>query len=311
MYVPHLWLVRRLGLRTGAFAARVSSLLHWLLTWCGAQRAARRNLNRLQHQLREAPSTSQILRRLLANKHQCFVESQLSATAAGRASLSKTVVIKNQKALERLSLDGGILLVHHFGCYQAALVHLADQGLDIQRVRLISRNYQDAATPWAAELALQVKQRHAADCGVGSILLGEGSVMDELCARLAEGRLVSIAADGLQASRTVELPFLGCQMNFSTGWAYLAAKTNKPVVPMFAFVDGTGQRRLEFHDPIFCRSTSAADIHDLVAEAIALLEERVRDQPWDWHLWQRLQLSRAGAAANHRLAAQSMAQGST
>src|SRR3982750_1180278 len=72
LYVPHYAILCLLGRRYGMYWVRIAANAHWLLTFLGAQRAARRSFERFCPLLGTKLSVSQLLRRHLELKHECF-----------------------------------------------------------------------------------------------------------------------------------------------------------------------------------------------------------------------------------------------
>src|SRR5215213_2396164 len=88
LYVPHYAMLRLLGPRFGMYWVRIAANAHWLLTFVGAQRSARRSLEKFYPLLGTKLSVSQLLRRHLHLKHECFARVRVYSLQATERRLS-------------------------------------------------------------------------------------------------------------------------------------------------------------------------------------------------------------------------------
>jgi lauroyl/myristoyl acyltransferase len=123
----------------------------------------------------------------------------------------------------------------------------------------------------------------------------------ELVRRLRRNEVLLIAADGMIASEFVSVPFLGGSLRVPCGWAFLAGLTGAPVVVL---MDGlkTGKcREIRLRKVVRCASTQPENVYQAVCEATQVLEQHVRETPWAWHPWQRLQITDRGGSRQYEL----------
>src|SRR5215211_609349 len=88
LYVPHYAILRLLGPHFGMYWVRIAANAHWLLTFVGAQSSARRSLEKFYPLLGTKLSVSQLLRRHLHLKHECFARVRVYSLQATERRLS-------------------------------------------------------------------------------------------------------------------------------------------------------------------------------------------------------------------------------
>src|SRR5882757_10343425 len=120
LYVPHYTVLCLLGPRYGMFWVRIAANAHWLLTFVGAQRSARRSLKKLYPLLGTKLSVTQLLRRHLELKHECFARVRVYSLHGAESRLDDIRWRANPGCESAIpKMDGrerGLVVVgYHFG----------------------------------------------------------------------------------------------------------------------------------------------------------------------------------------------------
>ncbi len=145
------------------------------------------------------------------------------------------------EALLHDSSRGVILLISHFGCWQAALAGVGSCGRPVTVLAQADLNARlDKRT-------LALREREAirfldAESGV------DGGLFECLEA-LARGELVCLMGDR-PAGPVVELPFLGGRRAFPLSPWWLAARSGAPVLPLWLALEGGTRMKFYFGEPI-------------------------------------------------------------
>lgn len=301
LYVPHYTALRLLTPRYGLAWARFVARVHWLVTFVGVHRDARRNLAALHPRFRGGASVSTILRRHLEMKHECFARVRVyhqhgarAGEASGQDAFSIDVAEECATALEaaRRSEQGLVIVgfhVNHFEMVSALLQENLPERSPLQ-VKLRRAHNIDHATSYVASLATD----HAAEADrlarAPVFYLDESGSVLPLVRVLRKGGTLALAADGAYAKDFIDAPFFDGTLRVSTGWARLAAMTKSRVLVMLdtAAPDRRGGRRLMAFDHVQPDGTSEDAVRATVEGAIKVLEEAIAREPWGWHPWQRL-----------------------
>ncbi len=295
LYVPHHTVLWLLGPRLGMHWARFAARIHWLLSFAGAQRAARRTLLEMAPLFRCRESVSEILLKHLELKHECFARVRvygLQGADIGLNSIHWEVDASRRDVIpEFVNRGRGLIVVgFHVGYFQmsAAALSQMSPGCDPLQLRFRAAQCVEHATTHVANIA--IRKAMEADQRSGATIQyidGNASLLHVLRV-LRRGGCVAVAADGMLADEFVEVPFLDGFLRVPSGWARIAAITQSDVLVVFDRHIDHRRRRLSIDDRIRCEDSSTESVKSAVALAVHILEEMVRMEPWNWHPWSRL-----------------------
>ncbi len=298
VYFPHLGLLRLLGPRAALLLTRGVAFVHWLMTFAGGHRRARRAMARAVPAFRGGASTAHVLRRYLEVKHQKFVEWYLYPTPRGRKFVERTY--QNVEGLEHLERaraagQGTIVLVFHFGMAKMVWPALKALGYDNHHHVFRGATYAEETFASVAKATRDALARSEEQSGLGVIYHRPYYTFAAMVRHLRNNHVVGMNGDGMMGTEFADLPFLGGTMPFPTGPARLAAKTGAPILSVYALHEGLYRHRLIVHPPVYCREDTREAADATVARYVALLEEYVRRYPWAWWTWRRLHVEEAEA----------------
>jgi glycosyltransferase involved in cell wall biosynthesis/lauroyl/myristoyl acyltransferase len=294
LYVPHYNLLRLLGPRLGLCWVRFAAHVHWLLTFIGAQPAARRALADMRPYFNTRLTVSQILRRHLLLKHECFARVRVYNAArpiAPREDVRWQVNPECEAAVPYGSLERGLLVVgYHFNFFQLSPAALQQA---LPGVKLAQLRYRHAQTVEAAALPvtrLALKRALLADRrgGIKVFYVDARWGLVSLFRFLRKGGAVMLAADGGVADDFIDVPFFDGTLRVPNGWAKLAAATKSDILLLADKQLDEQTRDGWFFNHVRCTQTGDEAAYAAVAESIRILEQMIRDEPWGWHPWQRL-----------------------
>lgn len=329
MYVPHYVVLRMLGPRLGMTWVRVAANAHWLLTFVGAQRAARRSLETMHPYFQTHLSVSQILRRHLRLKHECFARVRvysLHAAQGDQADFQWRCNPNCTAALPPPERSRGLIIVgYHFNFFQSFSAGLARFFPGVELVQLRYRSWrcvEKAASPIAR---LAMKKAIEADRRAGATVfyIDDMEALVQLYRLLRHAGVAAVTADGGAAGEFVDVPFFDGTFRAPSGWAKLAAATRSDVLLVCdRDIDGTARDGM-FFNHVTCKDGSDEAAYAAVAASIRVLEQMIREEPWGWHPWQRLRvdtgadgvrrysLKQYGFSEGQRLNGKPSAQGSS
>ncbi len=293
LFGPHLAVIRLVGPRWGLRWAHLVAHAHYVLTYLGAQRATLRTLRRVRPWLECPESPREILRKHLVVKHHSFAEWRLASTRRGQAYLKEKYNLVPQDVEDALRVlhdakKGMLFVVYHYGMYKTIASALAlVYDVKISTAAYLSAHYSASTLGPFARIAFRNAIRTANAAPAKSIFLKPGAKPTSLFRALRRGEIVGIAADGMIADEFCQVPFLGGQMGFPTGWARLAGLTGVHCCYAFASLDGVHARKMSFTLPAPIAGDEQS-VLDAVRAGAAELEARVRVEPWNWHVWRRL-----------------------
>ena len=303
-YYPHLGLLRLIGPRAASLVAWLLSTCQWLVAMIGPPRGIRRAMAAVLPDIRPDLSVSRTLRRYYLLKQQTFVDWNLYPTSRGQRFVAK--LYRNAEGCEHLDAalargKGAIILAMHFGTFRMVMPALQELGYD-NSYHLVLRGEKkelrgDMWTPIARAI---MRRRMQIENGMRQKLIyyREGSVFGKMAKVLRGNGVLGIGADGMNGSQFVNVPFLGSEIPLSTGPAWLAVRTGAAIIPSYCVMDGLYKRRVIFHEPIYAESRKRDAIEPLVRAGGAILDRHVRETPWAWWYWRRIEITRD--AEGHR-----------
>lgn len=295
LYAPHYTTLRLLTPRYGFAWARFVARLHWLLTFFGAQAAARENIARLRPFFDTDASVATILRRHLEIKHEAFARVRvyhLHGPDSERRQLRWEPTPESEAALASTREAGGGLIVvgfhdHLFEC-TAPLMRQIFPGRSCMQVKLRRSHNVEHTNAAVAEMATQRAIEADRDAGASVFYVDDHTSMRPLIRVLREGGAIAVAADGAYGDGFVDTPFFDGRLRASQGWARLAAISGARVLIVVESPARGTTRRLELHDHVQCRDASPEAVRGAVAGAARVLQDAISRRPWGWHPWQRL-----------------------
>ena len=296
VYVPHYVILRLLGPRFGMTWVRLAANIHWLLTFVGAQRAERRALKTMQPYFNTRLSVSQILRRHLLLKHECFARVRVySLHAADNAQndIEWRCNAACETALPKHDRDRGLIVVgYHFNFFQAFGAALAKvlPGVDIVQLRYRSSRCVENASSSIVRLAMKKAMEADRRAGASVLYIDETAEIVQLYRLLRHAGVVAVTADGGAAGEFVDVPFFDGTLRAPSGWAKLAAATKSDILLLYDKEIDRQTRDGWFFNHIKCTATTHEAAYLAVAESVRLLEQMIREEPWGWHPWQRLRV---------------------
>lgn len=296
LYVPHYVVLRLLGPRAGMVWVRFAANLHWLLTFVGAQRSARRALASMQPYFDTRLSVSQILRRHLLLKHECFARVRVYSLHAARSQASDVTwrcAPDCAAALPTGTRERGLIIVgYHFNFFQTFAAGLQQffPGEDLVQLRYrTSRCVEKGASPivrMAMNKAMEADRR----AGATVFYIDDVEALVRLYRLLRHSGVVAVTADGGAAGDFVDVPFFDGTLRVPAGWAKLAAGTKSDILLICDREIDRHTREGLFYDHVRCTEPTDEAAYAAVAEAVRILEQMIREQPWGWHPWQRLRV---------------------
>ncbi|HEX6963130.1 MAG TPA: glycosyltransferase [Lacipirellula sp.] len=296
LYVPHYRLLRLLGPRWGMRWVRLAASLHWILTFVGAQRSARRALASMRPYFHTRLSVSQILRRHLLLKHECFARARVynsEGPIAPEHDLRWQCHPACAEAVPDSSRERGLLVVgYHFNFFQMSPTALKKLLPGVKLAQLRYRNSQSVEAAASPIARLVLKRSLVADrrSGMKVFYVDAKWGLVSLYRYLRQGGAVMLAADGGVADDFVEVPFFDGVFRAPHGWAKLAAATRSEILLLADKQGEGGARDGWFFNDVQCTQTSDEAAYAAAAESIRVLEQMIRDEPWGWHPWQRLRV---------------------
>jgi glycosyltransferase involved in cell wall biosynthesis len=274
---------------------RCAANIHWLLTFVGAQRSARRAIAEMSPYFNVKDSVSSILRRHLLLKHECFARVRVySLHADGRASdMQWNCSPECAEALPQATRERGLVIVgFHFNFFQTFAAGLAKFFPNDELVQLryrTSRCVESGASP-IVQLALKKAMEADRRAGANVFYIDDIEAIIQLYRLLRQRGVVAVTADGGAAGEFVDVPFFDGTFRVPSGWAKLAAGAKSDILLVCDKELKGNAREGLFYNHVSCTDTTDAAAYRAVAEAIRVLEFRIKEEPWGWHPWQRLKV---------------------
>jgi lauroyl/myristoyl acyltransferase len=299
LYVPHYAILRLLGPRYGMAWVRIGADVHWLLTFVGAQRPARRSIEQLRNSFDADLSVSEILFEHLLLKHECFARVRVY-NLHGASSRRNDVRWQTERtclpAVPTMEgRKGGLIIVgFHFGFFQMSATALSQIVPGCNPTQLRYRHAQCAEQTLSPIARYAFRKVVDADrrSGASIIYLDASTPLLPLFRLLRAGGCAAVAADGMSADDFIRVPFFDGTLQVPVGWARLAAITHSEIRLVCDTAIDRHRRDLWFFDHVQCAGYDNAAVERAVAEAIHTLELMIRREPWAWHPWQRLRWER-------------------
>ena len=121
---------------------------------------------------------------------------------------------------------------------------------------------------------------------------GGADVFPRLAEHVRANDFVPLLADRDLTARGVPVTFFGERATMPAGPAALALRTGAPLIPVTTWFEGEAPDHtlvLQFDDPVTPPSGSRRDAVVVMTQKVAdVFEQRIRDNPRDWHMLQRL-----------------------
>lgn len=291
LYVPYVSLLRAMGPRPAILLTRMTSFVQWLSCFAGACRSTRRTMERVLPEIRPDLQPRRVLRQYLALKQQHFVEWYASGSPRwsgfGQAFCSR---IEGKEHLDQVLERGrgAIVVFFHYGMARMNIAALSQNGYESIFHEIPFMRYRGKVYPWVARTIMNRENQVKEASGRKAILHRPGGTFRALSEALSRNEIIVLLADGMAASRVIDLPFLNARMPFSTGPARLAAATGAGIVCLFSILDGLFRHRFFVHPAIYCSESSSEAIEKTVQAYVAIFEKYVRRYPWAWWSWRRL-----------------------
>jgi KDO2-lipid IV(A) lauroyltransferase len=198
----------------------------------------------------------------------------------GLEEIKRRTTHEGLEHLERYRKEGrGVIIVlPHVGSYDVAGAWVASLGWKILAVA------EEVEPPELFEMFKNLRK------GVGVEILphGKGSTARALLTALKEGSAIGLVADRDIAGTGIMVPFFGEETLIPNGPAVLALRTGSPIV-----VGAVYQRPEGYHavvlEPIEVeleRRSAPGRVEELTREVVSRMEDLIRREPGQWHLFQ-------------------------
>ncbi len=187
------------------------------------------------------------------------------------------------EGLENLSryLDAGqgvIFVTPHVGSYDVAGAWLASQGWRVLAVA------EELEPPELFDMFCGLRKA----AGVDIVPAGKGASARALLKGLRGGAAVGLIADRDIAGSGIEVEFFGEKTSLPNGPAVLALRTGSPLVVGALYQRPGGRYHGVFLDPIDVveGKSDAERVRALTEQTVRQMEELIRRDPGQWHLFQ-------------------------
>ncbi|OGW76483.1 MAG: hypothetical protein A3J52_01740, partial [Omnitrophica bacterium RIFCSPHIGHO2_02_FULL_49_9] len=189
-----------------------------------------------------------------------------------REFVEKNVEIRGREHLDRALEKGrGVILASgHLGHWEIGGMTLAKLGYPLHAIAL---KHKDPRVD-------RIFQKRRGAHGLKIILLGAS--LKECFRILKENKVLALNADRLFGEEGVPVNFMGKTVSFPKGIVRLSLMTGAPVVPVFFLMRGNGRYLMEIEEPL-----PAPDGMSSAESFAARLEEKIRQHPTQWFIFQR------------------------
>ena len=296
-YYPHLGFLRLIGPRAASVLSWTIASFQWIAAMVGPPRGIRRAMAAVLPAIRPDLSVARTLWRYYVLKHQTFVDWNLAPTQRGRKFVAKLYnEVEGREHLDAALArgKGAIILAMHFGTFRMVMPTLQELGYDTYHLVLRGEKKElrgDIVRP-IAYAVMHRRMEIEEGTRLNLIYYREGSAFGEMAKVLRANGVMGIAADGLNGSQFTNVPFLGSEIPISTGPAWLAMRTGAAIIPSYCMMDSLFKRRVILHEPIYAESRKRDALEPLIHASGKLLDQHVRETPWAWWYWRRIDVKR-------------------
>jgi KDO2-lipid IV(A) lauroyltransferase len=198
----------------------------------------------------------------------------------GLEEISRRTTVEGLEHLERYRVAGrGVLIVlPHVGSYDVAGAWIASLGWKIIAVA------EELEPPELFEMFRDLRR----GVGVEIVPAGKGSTARALLSALRGGSAVGLVADRDISGSGIEVEFFGEKTLIPNGPAVLALRTGAPLAVGALFQRPGGRYHGVVLDPIDVEAGRAEPdrVRTLTEQVVARMEELIRREPGQWHLFQ-------------------------
>ena len=300
LYFFYFPLLRVMGPACAMQLTRATSRLVWLFSFAGADKRVRKAMQQIVPTIRPDLSVHRVHHGYLEVKQEQFVLQTLYPTPRGQRYVERLCQrVDGKEHLDEAVRNGrGVILVNfHFGVFRVMHSALQSIGYDTYIHFVRSERYADRSFGWLARAIMNKKIVMDQSTGRKVIYHQPGVTFQRIAELLRSNAIVQITGDGMATSRSVDLPFLSGTMSFPTGLARLAAETGAAIVCMLPVRDSMKRHRCILHPPIYCHDLSQASVEAAVRSYVGIFEQYVRQYPWMWWSWRRINVARTADGA--------------
>lgn len=206
-----------------------------------------------------------------------WVEALRLPKPGAEAINARTTVEGLDNAARYLDAGRGIIFVSpHLGSYDVAGAWLASYGWRVLAVA------EELEPPELFEMFCELRR----SVGVEVLPAGKGSTARALLTGLRSGAAAGLVADRDISGSGVELEFFGEKTFLPNGPAVLAQRTGVAIVVGALYQRPGGRYHAVLLDPIEPSGTEGDQIRAMTEEVVARMEDLIRREPGQWHLFQ-------------------------
>jgi lauroyl/myristoyl acyltransferase len=171
-----------------------------------------------------------------------------------------------------------IFVSPHLGSYDIAGAWLASHGWRVMAVA------EEVEPPELFDMFCELR----ASVGVEILPAGKGATARKLLSGLREGAVVGLIADRDIAGSGIDVEFFGEKTKIPNGPAVLALRTGATLVVGALFQRPGGRYHAVVLDPIDVEAgkTDADRVRALTEQTVRQMEDLIRREPGQWHLFQ-------------------------
>lgn len=180
---------------------------------------------------------------------------------------------------ELLNAGRGVLFVSpHIGSYDVAGAWVASHGWRVVAVG------EEVEPPELFDMFVRLRR----SVGVEVLPVGKGSTARALLTALREGAAVGLVTDRDISGSGIEIEFFGEKTKLPTGPAVLALRTGVPIAVGALYQRPEGRYHAVVLPPIEVEPGRADPevVRDITTQVTANIEELIRREPGQWHLFQ-------------------------
>lgn len=257
----------RLAERAGTLAGKISA---------GQREVVRRNLRRVVGD-EGLEGTVDAAYRSYA---RYWIEA-LRMPKPGLAEIARRTSIDGLEHLERYRVDGRgvVVVIPHVGSYDVAGAWIASLGWRVLAVA------EELEPPELFEMFRDLRR----NVGVEIVPAGKGASARALLTALREGSAVGLVSDRDISGSGIMIPFFGEETSIPNGPAVLALRTGSPILVGALYQRPGGRYHGVILDPIEVEAERRSDpqrVRELTIEIVARMEDLIRREPGQWHLFQ-------------------------